>query len=105
MKSVRVHHYGGAEVLRYEDAPVPTPGPGEALVKIAVSGLNFIDVYYRTGLYKPAAAVHRRASRAPAWSTAIGPGVTDVRSGDRVAWCDGARLVRGVCASCRRGGW
>jgi len=52
MKAVRVHETGGPEKLILEDLPVPSPGPGQALVKIHAIGLNFIDVYFRTGLYK-----------------------------------------------------
>jgi len=51
MKAVRVHQYGGPEALRYEDIPVPDPGAGEARVKIEAIGLNYIDIYQRTGLY------------------------------------------------------
>jgi NADPH2:quinone reductase len=51
MKAVRVHEYGGPEVLSYEDVPTPEPGPGEARVRLAASGVNFIDVYQRTGTY------------------------------------------------------
>jgi NADPH2:quinone reductase len=54
MKAIRVYHHGGVEVLKYEDVPVPTPAAHEALVKIAAIGVNFIDVYHRTGLYKVA---------------------------------------------------
>src|SRR5918912_1379707 len=51
MKAIRVHEYGGPEVLSYDDVPVPEPGPGEARVRLAASGVNFIDVYQRTGTY------------------------------------------------------
>ena len=51
MKAIRVSEYGGPEVMKYEDVPTPEPGPGEALVKVAASGVNFIDVYHRTGRY------------------------------------------------------
>ena len=51
MKAIRVHAPGGAEVLRYEDVPDPVPGPGEALVRIAATGVNFIEVYQRNGQY------------------------------------------------------
>ena len=51
MKAIRVFETGGPEKLIYEDIPAPSPGPGEALVKIQAIGLNFIDVYHRTGLY------------------------------------------------------
>jgi len=52
MKAVRVHETGGPEKLTLEDLPVPSPGSGQALVKIHAIGVNFIDIYYRTGLYK-----------------------------------------------------
>ena len=51
MKAIRVHEYGGPEALRYEEAPLPEPGPGEARVKIEAAGVNFIDIYHRTGRY------------------------------------------------------
>ena len=53
MKAIRVHAHGGPEVLRLEDLDVPQPASGQAVVQIAAAGLNFIDVYYRTGLNKP----------------------------------------------------
>ncbi len=49
MKAIRIHRNGGPEVLVLEDVPDPTPKPGEAIVKIAAAGLNFIDPYFRTG--------------------------------------------------------
>ena len=52
MKAVRVHAPGGDEALRYEEIPDASPGPGQALVRVEASGVNFIDVYHRTGLYK-----------------------------------------------------
>ena len=54
MKAIRVHAAGGPEALRYEDIPQPTPGAGQVLVKIEAAGVNFIDVYQRTGHYKVA---------------------------------------------------
>ena len=51
MKAIRVHVPGGPEVLQYEDVPEPVPQAGEAIVKIDAAGVNYIDVYYRTGLY------------------------------------------------------
>jgi NADPH2:quinone reductase len=86
MKAVRVHGYGGSDVLRYEDVDVPTPGQGEALVKVAVAGLNFIDVYYRTGIYKTGFPF-TLGSEAAGTVVAAGPGVTEVAVGDRVAYC------------------
>ena len=52
MKAIRVHATGGPEVLRYEEVPVPVPGPGQLLVRVEAAGVNFIDVYHRTGLYR-----------------------------------------------------
>jgi len=66
MKAVRVHQVGGPEVLRYEEVPLPEPGPGEARVKIEANGLNFIDVYHRTGAYPvalPRLAGSQRSSK------------------------------------------
>ncbi len=85
MKAVRVHEVGGPEVLRYEDVPVPTPGPGQALVKLEAIGLNFIDCYFRAGLYKTALPFIP-GSEAAGTVSAIGPGVTVVRTGDRVSY-------------------
>ena len=51
-KAIRIHANGGPEVMRWEDVPTPEPGPGEALVRHEAVGLNYIDVYFRTGLYK-----------------------------------------------------
>jgi NADPH2:quinone reductase len=85
MKAVRVHEVGGPEVLRYEDIPVPTPGPGQALVSIEVIGLNFIDCYYRSGLYK-APLPFTPGNEAAGTVSAVGPNVTDVQVGDRVAY-------------------
>ena len=52
MKAIRIHQHGGPEVLAFEDAPPPKPGPGEVLVEVHVAGVNFVDTYYRAGLYK-----------------------------------------------------
>ncbi len=84
-KAIRIHAHGGPEVLRWEDVPTPEPGPGEALVHHAAVGLNYIDVYFRTGLYKTQlpATIGMEASGTV---TAIGEGVTTVKVGDRVAY-------------------
>jgi NADPH:quinone reductase len=84
-KAIRIHAHGGPEVLRWEDVPTPEPGPGEALVRHAAVGLNFIDVYFRTGLYKtPLPAI--LGMEASGTVAAVGPGVTAVGIGDRVAY-------------------
>ena len=84
MKAIRVHAPGGPEALRYEDVPRPEPKPGEALVKIAAAGMNYIDVYFRTGAYKAAFPLTLGAEGAGTVE-ALGQGVTEVRVGDRVA--------------------
>ena len=86
MKAVRVHRYGGSDVLQHEDVAVPSPGPGEALVKIAAAGLNFIDVSYRTGIYTTDLPF-TIGSEAAGTVAAVGPGVTEVSVGDRVGYC------------------
>ena len=86
MKAVRIHSYGGPEVLKYEDAPVPKPAKGEAVVKIAAIGLNFIDIYFRTGLYKPPQLPFIPGSEAAGTVTEVGEGVTEVKAGDGVAY-------------------
>ena len=85
MKAVRVHTVGGPEVLQYEDVDVPRPGAGEALVKIAASGLNYLDVQYRIGRVK-APTPFVIGSEAAGVVTEIGSGVADLRVGDRVGW-------------------
>ena len=84
MKAVRVHATGDAGVLRVEDVPVPEPGPGQALVHVEAVGLNFIDVYHRTGLYKVSLPA-TLGSEGAGTVEAVGPGVSTVRVGDRVA--------------------
>ena len=85
MKAIRVHAPGGPEALRFEDVPDPTPKAGEALVRIEAVGVNFIEVYFRTGVYKPAAYPFTLGSEAAGVVEAVGPGVTEVAPGDRVA--------------------
>ena len=84
MKLVRVHAHGGAEVLQVEEAEVPSAGPGQALLRIEAVGVNFIEVYHRTGLYKMPLPF-TLGTEAAGTVEAVGPGVTTVRAGDRVA--------------------
>jgi NADPH2:quinone reductase len=85
MKAVRIHTPGGPEALRYEDAPEPTPQSGEAVVKVDAAGLNYIDVYFRTGQYKaPLPATLGMESGGTV--TAVGADVRDVKVGDKVAY-------------------
>src|SRR5882724_1355146 len=78
--------HGGPKVLRYEEAPVPEPGPGEALIEIHVSGVNFVDTYVRSGLYKPPSIPFTPGAEGAGIISKLGAGVTDVRVGDRVAY-------------------
>src|SRR2546425_584447 len=85
MKAIRVHAPGGPEALRYEDVARPVPGPGQVLVKIEAAGVNFIDVYQRTGHYKvPVPFTLGQEAAGPV--AAVGPGVAEPRVGDRVAY-------------------
>lgn len=86
MKAIRVHKTGGPEVLAYEDAPDPKPAAGEALVRVEAAGVNFIDVYYRTGLYKAPALPYTPGMEAAGQVSALGEGVRDLKVGDRVAY-------------------
>src|SRR5512138_3798996 len=85
MKTVRVHQYGGLEALTYEDVPVPEPGEGEARVKIEAIGVNFIDIYHRIGRYQGSLPL-TLGQEAAGIVDAVGPEVTGVRPGDRVAY-------------------
>jgi NADPH2:quinone reductase len=85
MKAIRVHEPGGPEVLRYEEVPVPPPGPAQAQVKIEAIGLNFIDIYFRTGIYKTSLPF-TPGMEAAGTVTAVASGVADVEVGDRVAY-------------------
>jgi len=85
MKATVVNRAGGPEVLEYTDVETPKPKAGEALVKIAAIGVNYIDVYHRTGLYKlPTPFIP--GSEAAGTVEALGDGVTDVAIGERVAY-------------------
>ncbi|MBM3748380.1 MAG: quinone oxidoreductase [Acidobacteria bacterium] len=85
MKAILVNSCGGPEKLELAEVPVPAPGPGQALVRIEASGVNFIDIYFRTGLYKadPPIALGMEAAGIV---EAVGPGVTEAEPGDRVAY-------------------
>lgn len=85
MRAVQVERFGGPEVLTVRDVQAPQPGPGEAVVDVAASGVNFTDVYHRTGHY-PNPLPFTPGSEGAGMVSAVGPGVTDVRVGDRVGW-------------------
>ena len=85
-KAVRVHEYGGPEVLRWEDVPKPAPAAHEVLIRQEAIGLNFIDVYYRTGLYKLPVLPAVIGMEAAGVVEAVGSDVTTLKPGDRVAY-------------------
>src|SRR5262245_7716722 len=85
MKAIRVHEVGGPDQMKVDEVAVPVPGPGQVLVKIAASGVNFIDVYFRTGLYKADAPV-ALGMEAAGSVEAVGENVTEWKPGDHVAY-------------------
>ena len=86
-KAVRIHAHGGPEVLVYEDVDVGSPGPGQALVRHTAIGLNFLDTYYRSGLYPaPAGLPLTPGSEAAGVVIEVGEGVDWLKKGDRVAY-------------------
>jgi NADPH2:quinone reductase len=87
--AIRIHAHGGPEVMRWEEVPLPEPGPGEARVRHEAVGLNYIDVYYRTGLYKVPAMPAVLGMEGAGVVTAVGEGVSEVAVGDRVAYASG----------------
>jgi NADPH:quinone reductase len=88
MQAVRVHQVGGPEALVYEEVDDPRAAPGQAVVRIEAAGLNFIDVYHRTGFYKlPVPPPFTLGQEAAGTVIAVGDGVSEVAVGDRVAYC------------------
>lgn len=84
--AIRIHEHGGPEAMKWEQVPTPTPGPGEALVRHGAVGLNYIDVYFRTGLYKPPSLPCVIGMEGAGTVEAVGEGVSVVAPGDRVAY-------------------
>lgn len=85
MRAIRMHEYGGPEVLRYEEVALPEPGAGEARVKIEAVGVNYIDIYQRKGQYPdPLPVIPGR--EAAGVVDAVGPGVSDLAPGTRVVY-------------------
>lgn len=85
MQVVRIQQQGGPEVLRLEELPTPDPGEGQIRVRVAAAGVNFIDIYHRSGQYKvplPFAVGREGAGTVDA----VGAGVADLKEGDHVAW-------------------
>jgi len=84
--AVRVHKHGGPEVLTYEQVEVGAPGPGQVKIKQHAAGLNFIDTYFRSGLYKAPSMPFISGNEGSGEVTAVGEGVTDLKAGDRVGY-------------------
>jgi NADPH2:quinone reductase len=89
MKAIRVHEFGGPDVMRLDELPTPAPGPGQALVEVEAAGVNFIDIYRRSGTYK-VQLPFIVGSEGAGVVESVGPDVGDVRVGDRVAWREAA---------------
>ena len=85
MRAVVIQETGGPEVLVAQNLPTPVPGPGELRVNVAAAGVNYIDVYYRTGAY-PLATPFILGSEGAGVVSAVGSGVTSFKEGDHVAW-------------------
>ena len=96
MRAVRFDQTGGPDVLRLEDVPTPTPGPGEILIRHEAIGVNFIDTYMRSGLY-PLALPSGLGQEGAGVVTAVGDGVTRFRVGDRAAYAMGAADAYADC--------
>ena len=86
MKAIAIEQNGGPEVLRLADLPTPSPKAGEVLVKLEASGVNYIDVYFRTGLYKAPQFPLVLGQEGAGIVQSVGEGVATVKPGDRVAW-------------------
>ena len=88
-KAIRIHAHGGPEIMQWEDVPTPEPGPAEVLVHHTAVGLNFIDVYFRTGLYKVPSMPATLGMEAAGVVRAVGREVQSLSVGDRVAYATG----------------
>jgi NADPH2:quinone reductase len=87
--AIRIHTHGGPEVMVWETVPKSEPNPGEVLVRHTAVGLNYIDVYFRTGMYKSPTMPATLGMEAAGVVTALGEGVTDLAVGDRIAYATG----------------
>ena len=90
MRAIRFHSHGGPEVLQVDEVPVPTPAAGEVRIRVEAAGINFIDVYLRSGFY-PSGPLPAVAGKEGAGVVeAVGPGVDGIQPGDRVGFFDAA---------------
>ncbi len=102
-KAIRIHANGGPEVMRWEDVPTPEPGAGQALIAHEAVGLNYIDVYFRTGLYKAPSMPLIIGMEGAGTVVSVGADVSTVKPGDRVAYAGpiGAYAAKRVIAADR----
>src|SRR5437868_4310825 len=102
MRAIVISACGGPEVLRYAEHPDPVAGPGQAVVDVEASGVNFIDVYHRQGIY-PLSLPFAIGSEGAGTVSAVGPGVTHLSIGDRVGWANipGSYAEKAVIAADR----
>jgi len=84
MKAIQIHETGGPEVLKLAELPIPQPGPGQVLIRVEAVGVNFIEVYFRKGVYQAALPL-TPGSEAAGTVEKLGPGVTGFAAGDAVA--------------------
>jgi NADPH2:quinone reductase len=88
MKAIRVHSHGGPDVLAYEDVDIDQPGPGEVRVRNRAIGVNFVDIYLRTGVFAPPHLPFTPGKEGAGEVLAVGEGVADFAPGDRVAYVE-----------------
>ncbi len=88
-KAIRIHSHGGPEVMQWENVPTPEPGPTEALIHHTAVGLNYIDIYFRTGLYKIPSMPATIGMEGAGIVRSVGAEVKDIAVGDRVAYATG----------------
>ena len=88
VKAIRIQKHGGPDVLEYVDLDLPAPGPGQVRLRHTAIGVNFIDIYHRTGLY-PLPLPSGLGSEAAGVVEALGEGVTGLKAGERVGYCSG----------------
>src|SRR5580658_3070353 len=84
MKAIQFHQTGGPEVLQLAELPIPQPGPGQVLIRVESAGVNFIEIYFRKGVYKASLPLVL-GSEAAGTVEELGPGVTGFEAGDAVA--------------------
>src|SRR5579863_1642884 len=84
MKAIQIHETGGPEVLKLVELPIPQPGPGQVLIRVETTGVNFIEIYFRKGVYKASLPLIP-GSEAAGTVEELGPGVNGFKAGDSVA--------------------